>query len=167
MGKEGNRMEQKEKLLEQMFDFEVFPEWWCCVVGRYPQDHNLDEGIKDDFFVVTSDDPTPRETLLALLRDRNYVAMGYNIKRYDNVILSGVAKGFTPHQLGILNDCIIREENQHLDLEHERMSQFVYERYTDFVYQDMLDDNTGSLKEKEACMQLDIRESTVPFDKKI
>ena len=159
-------MEQKEKLLEQMFDFEVFPEWWCCVVGRYPQDHNLDEGIKDDFFVVTSDDPTPRETLLALLRDRNYVAMGYNIKRYDNVILSGVAKGFTPHQLGILNDCIIREENQHIDLEHERMSQFVYERYTDFVYQDMLDDNTGSLKEKEACMQLDIRESTVPFDKK-
>ena len=29
----------------------------------------------------------------------------------------------------------------------------------------MLDDNTGSLKEKEACMQLDIRESTVDFNK--
>jgi hypothetical protein len=46
-----------------------------------------------------------------------------------------------------------------------RIAPFARKKYNNFVYQDMMDDNTGSLKEKEACMQLDIRETTVPFDK--
>lgn len=155
----------KEKLLEQFFDFEVYPEWWCCVIGRYPQDDNIPEDIKEDFIVVTSDDPCARENLLQIMRNRDYVNFGYNIKKYDNIILNGIASGFTPHQLRILNECIIDEDAQYKDAEHARISAFAYKRYTDFVYQDMLDDNTGSLKEKEACMQLDIRETTVPFDK--
>ena len=102
--------ETKLKLLEQMFDFEVFPNWWCCTVGKYPQDDDIPESIKDDFLVVTSDMPTARETLLACMCDKNYVNMGYNIKYYDNIILNGVANGFTPRQLKILSDIIIDPE---------------------------------------------------------
>lgn len=152
-------------LKEQMFDFEVFPNWWCCVIGRYPQDDNVVESIKDDFIVVSSDDSDARENLLSILSNPEYVAMGYNIKKYDNIILNGIASYFSPRQLRILNDILIDPEKQYSTKEHSRIAPFVNRRYTNFVYQDMLDDNTGSLKEKEACMQLDIRESTVPFDK--
>lgn len=152
-------------LKEQMFDFEVFPNWWCCVIGRYPQDDNVQESIKDDFIVVSSDDSTPREQLLAIMTDKEYVNMGYNIKRYDNIILNGVANGFSPRQLKILSDIIINPECQYETEEHYRIGAFAKKRYNNFIYQDMLDDNAGSLKEKESCLQLDIRESTVPFDK--
>ena len=155
----------KNKLLEQMFDFEVFPNWWCCVVGKYPQDDDIPESIKDDFLVVTSDMPDAREVLLGIMCDREYVNMGYNIKYYDNVILNGVANGFTPRQLKILSDIVINPEREYDSAEHMRIAPFARKKYNNFVYQDFLDDNTGSLKEKEACMQLDIRETTVPFDK--
>ena len=56
--------ERKLKLLEQMFDFEVYPNWWCCAVGKYPQDDDIPESIKDEFLVVTSDMPNAREVLL-------------------------------------------------------------------------------------------------------
>jgi hypothetical protein len=152
-------------LKEQMFDFEVFPEWWCCVIGRYPQDDHIPESIKDEFFVITSDDSSARETLLSIVTDRNYVNMGYNIKYYDNIILNGIANGFTPRQIKILSDIIINPEKQYESPEYMRIAPFAKKKYNNFIYQDMLDDNTGSLKEKEACMQLDIRESSVPFDK--
>lgn len=158
-------MEIKQKLLEQMFDFEVFPNWWCCVVGEYPQDDDLPESIKDDFFVVTSDMPYAREALLRKMCNRDWVNMGYNIKYYDNIILNGVANGFTPRQLKILSDIVIDPEREYESVEHMRIAPFARKKYNNFIYQDFLDDNTGSLKEKEACMQLDIRESTVPFDK--
>jgi hypothetical protein len=148
-----------------MFDFEVFPNWWCCVIGKYPQDDDIPETIKDDFIVVTSDMPGARETLLNIMCDRDWVNMGYNIKYYDNIILNGVANGFTPRQLKILSDCIIDPDAEYKSVEHMRIAPFARKKYNNFVYQDFLDDNTGSLKEKEACMQLDIRETTVPFDK--
>lgn len=152
-------------LKEQMFDFEVLPNWWCCVIGKYPEDDNIPESIKDEFLVVSSDDPTPRETLLAIMQDKTYVNMGYNIKYYDNIILNGVANGFSPSQLKKLSDIILHPEKEYDSVEHMRIAPFARKRYNNFIYQDMLDDNKGSLKEKEACMQLDIRESNVPFDK--
>ena len=151
---------------EQMFDFEVFPEWWCCVIGEYPQDDDIPETIKDNFHVITSDIPDARERLLAIMQRPEHVNMGYNIKYYDNIILNGVANGFTPHQLKILSDLVINPDLQYESIEHMRIAPFARKKYKNFVYQDMMDDNTGSLKEKEACMQLDIRETTVPFDKK-
>lgn len=153
------------RLNEQFFDFEVFPNWWCCVIGKYPRNDNIPESIKNDFIVITSDMPTPRETLLQIMCDKNWVNFGYNNKRYDNIILNGVANGFTPRQLKILSDIIVDPEVAYRSAEHMRISSFAKKRYQNFIYQDMLDDNTGSLKEKEACMQLDIRESTVDFNK--
>lgn len=155
----------KNKLLEQMFDFEVFPNWWCCVIGRYPQDDEIPESIKDDFIVVTSDRSDAADYLLSIMRNPEYVNMGYNIKKYDNIILNGIASGFSPRHLKILNDIIIDPERQYDSAEHLRIAPFAKRRYKNFVYQDFIDDNTGSLKEKEACMQLDIRETTIPFDK--
>ena len=38
-------------LMKQMFDFEVFPNWWCCVIGKYPEDDDIPESIKNDFIV--------------------------------------------------------------------------------------------------------------------
>lgn len=155
----------KLKLLEQMFDFEVFPNWWCCVVGEYPQDDDVSENIKDNFTIITSDDSSAREALLKLMCNKDFVNMGYNIKRYDNIILNGIANGFTPRQLKILSDIIITPERETESQEYASIAPFTHKKYNNFVYQDMMDDNTGSLKEKEACMQLDIRETTVPFDK--
>lgn len=155
-----------DKLKEQFFDFEVFPNWWCCVIGKYPQDdRDVPESLKDDFIVVTSDDNDHRFKLLSIMQNREYVNFGYNIKKYDNIILNAVANGFTPRQLKILNDIIINPERQYDSYEHIRIAPFAKKRYQNFIYQDMIDDNVGSLKEKEACMQLDIRETTVPFDK--
>lgn len=153
------------KLKEQFFDFEVFPNWWCCVIGKYPVDEKIPNSIKNDFIVIDSDNKLAREKLLEIICDKEYCNFGYNIKYYDNVILNGIVNSFTPHQLKILNDIIINPETQYNSQEHLRIAPFARKKYYNFVYQDMFDDNSGSLKEKEACMQLDIRESTVDFNK--
>lgn len=153
-------------LKEQFFDFEVFPNWWCCVIGRYPvDDKEVPERLKEEFIVIRSDIGAPREDLLEIMCDKEYVSMGYNIKRYDNIILNGVASSFSPRQLKILSDIIIDPEVQYSSAEAMRIGAFAKKRYNNFVYQDLLDDNDGSLKQKEACMQLDIRESDVDFNK--
>ena len=38
------------------------------------------ESIKDDFIVITSDNPDARLELSKLIQDREWVNMGYNIK---------------------------------------------------------------------------------------
>jgi hypothetical protein len=160
------------KLKEQMFDFEVFPNWWCCVIGEYPEDQDIPESIKDTFTVISSDMIDAKDKLLEIMTNREYVNMGYNIKHYDNIILNGVACGFSPRQLKILSELIINPEKEYDSVENMRIFPFTKRRYNNFIYQDLFDDlATGdrergsSLKEKEACMQLDIRESNVPFDK--
>ena len=97
------------------------------------------------------------------MMDRTYVNMGYNIKYYDNIILNGIANGFNPRQLKILSDIIINPERAYDTQESSRIAPFARKKYNNFIYQDLFDDNTGSLKEKEACLQLDIRETEVPF----
>ena len=33
----------------RFIDFEVYPNWWCCTFGDYPEDDtNLNESIKID-----------------------------------------------------------------------------------------------------------------------
>jgi hypothetical protein len=75
---------------EKFFDFEVFPNWWCCVFGDYPEDGELTEEIKETFRVVDSDSRISRDELMAELRADGYVNMGYNIKGYDLIIAAGV-----------------------------------------------------------------------------
>lgn len=148
---------------ERFFDFEVFPNWWCCVFGDLPEGE-ITEDIKDTFTVVTSDSNVCRDELLTKLKEEGYVQMGYNIKHYDLVIANGVWQGLTPQQLRILNDIIINPSMQWASKEHMRIAPMA-KRKLKIVYEDLMDDGGGSLKEIEAILGLNILESSVPFDK--
>lgn len=150
----------------RFFDFEVTPNWWECTFGDLPEDYNtLNESIKDTFIVITSDDENYRDKLLAMMREPDICVVGYNIKGYDLAIANGVYQGFTPQQIKIINDIIINPGCAYLTKEHIRLQTFAKRKLPGIVYQDLMDDGDGSLKEKEAILGLDIQESTVDFNK--
>ena len=153
----------------RFFDFEVTPNWWLCVFGDYP-DTPIDllkeqEQLKNNFIVVNSDMPDARERLLNLLREENFVQCGYNIKGYDLIIANGIYQGFSPQQIKIINDIIINPSCAYSTKEHMRLSSFAKRRLSKIIYQDLMDDNVDSLKEKEAILGLNILESSVDFNK--
>ena len=152
-------------MIMRFFDFEVFPNWWCCTFGDLLNEDSIDESIKKDFIVVTSDDTNARDKLINLMREPNHCVVGYNIKYYDLIIANAIYQGFTPQQIKIVNDIIIRPDLAWSTKEHIRLQSFAKKRLSGCVYQDLMDDNEGSLKEKEAILGMDIMESEVPFDK--
>lgn len=165
-----------EALKEQFFDYEVYPNWWCVVIGLYPDDETeyekqnkwIDEKRKDNFIVITSDMPDAARENIRIMIDKSKVNIGYNIKEYDNIIFNGIINCLTPRQLKILSDLLTHQATPDDSIEHMRISSFMYKRVAspNFIYQDLWDDNDEkSLKNKESCMQLDIRETTVSFDK--
>lgn len=151
----------------RFIDFEVYPNWWCCTFGDYPEDDtNLNESIKDSFVVVQSTDIGCRDKFLRLIKADDVCIVGYNIKGYDLMIANGVYQGFTPQQLKIINDLIINPGCRFATKEHIRLSSFAKKRIPVKAYQELMDDSNGcSLKDCEAIMGLDIRETEVPFDK--
>lgn len=150
----------------RFFDFEVTPNWWCCICGDLPEDESLvNESIKDTFIEIDSDMPNARELLMGLMREPNIVMCGYNIKRYDLSIANGVYQGFTAQQIKALNDVIINPSTSYSTKEHMRMIPFAKKKLSGICYQDLMDDNDGSLKEKEAILGLNIMESSVDFNK--
>lgn len=153
----------------RFFDFEVFPNWWCCVFGDEPEDwntynKNIDD-VKKTFKVVSSDDEDARKNLMKLMKEEGYCVTGYNIKYYDLVIANCIYQGFSPQQVKIVNDIIINPSLAYSSKEHIRLSPFAKKKIQGVSYQDLMNDATGSLKEKEAILGLDILESSVPFDK--
>lgn len=150
----------------RFFDFEVTPNWWLCVFGDLHCNElkTFDETIKDTFVCVNSDMPDAREKLLELLRDDEYVKVGYNIKGYDLAIANGIYQGFTPQQVKILNDIIINPACAYSTREHLRIQPFAKKKLSGICYQDLLDDGSGSLKEKEAALGLSVLESSVDFN---
>ena len=149
----------------RFFDFEVLPNWWCCTFGDMPDDEKISEQIKDDFVVITSDDEHSRDLLLKQMREPGVVVVGYNIKYYDLMIANAIYQGFSPQQVKIINDLIIIPNCQWSTKEHIKLQPFAKKKLGGVVYQDLLDDNDGSLKEKEAILGLDILESSVDFNK--
>lgn len=165
-------------MIMKFFDFEVYPEWWCVTISDKEQTYNSspynyaftieeEENIKSKMRVYTSD--MPWEVINTKLREdvSKGVLTGYNIKFYDLVILNAVLMRFTPHQLSVLNDILIHPERANIDSEHTRISQFAKKKYLGCeAFQDLMDDTEQkSLKDKEAAFGMDIRETTVPFDK--
>lgn len=151
----------------RFFDFEVFPHWWCCVFGDLPNDwetNRPNESLKNNFKVVRSDMGVPRDELISTLREEGYVQLGYNIKKYDLVIANGVYQAFTPEQLKILNDILIDPSCSYSTKEHMMIAPFAKKKLGNVTYQDLLDDSTGSLKEKECVLGLNILESSVDFN---
>ena len=150
---------------ERFFDFEVFPHWWCCVFGDLPDNwqDGINESVKDTFVVVQSSDMTARDDLLKQLLEDGYVQMGYNIKHYDLSIANAIYQGLEPEELFALSDIIIRPDTMYKDSLHMRVAPFAKRKLNKVVYQDLMDDSDGSLKEKEAILGLDIEESEVDF----
>ena len=151
----------------RFFDFEVFPHWWCCVFGDMPDDMQFDEDIKQNFVFVSSDDTNCREKLLDLMREDNICNVGYNIKHYDLMIANAIYQGFSPEQVKIINDIIIRPDLAYSTKEHVRLQPFANRKLSGITYQDLRDDDdkSMSLKEKEAILGLNILETSIPFDK--
>lgn len=153
----------------RFFDFEVTPNWWLCVFGDYDESYIINDKMSDDikktFVEVNSDMPNGRELLLSLMREEDVVQVGYNVKGYDLVIANAIYQGFTPQQVNIISNIIINPSLQWSSKEHMRLAPFAKRKLAGVSYQDLLDDGEGSLKEKEAVLGLDIRESKVPFDK--
>lgn len=153
-------------MIERFFDFEVYPNWWCCVFGDMPDNKIINNNVKETFNVVTSDDDYSRDNLIKYLKENNYVCMGFNIKHYDLCISNAVYQGFNPQQIRIINDLIIRPDLLFNSKEALRLSPFAKKKYTNLVYEDLKDDvGSMSLKEIEAILGLDIMETSVPFDK--
>ena len=152
----------------RFFDFEVTPNWWLCVCGDLPdnfEEIDIDESIKESFVSVNSDMPNAREKLLSLIQDALVCNLGYNIKHYDLSIANSVYQGFTPQQIKMISDMIIDTELQFATKEHMRLFPFTKRKLSSINYQDLMDDSSGTLKEKEAILGLNILESSVPFHK--
>ena len=150
---------------QRFFDFEVFPHWWCCTFGDMPDtfpNEILTENIKDTFVVVSSDGINARDNLLKLLQEPGYVQIGYNIKRYDLIIANAIYQGFSPEEVFVVSELLIQPDSLYKDSLHMRLGP-VSKRKLKCVFQDLLDDGDGSLKEKEAIMGLNILESDVSF----
>lgn len=152
----------------RFFDFEVTPNWWLCVFGDMPDDatsrEDIPESIKDNFVVVNSDMPNCRDLLISLLREKDVCVSGYNIKHYDLIIANAIYQGMTPQQVKIINDLIITPWNSWATKEHVRLQPFAKKRLGGVTFEDLMDDGDGSLKEKEACLGLNILESSVDFN---
>lgn len=151
----------------KFFDFEVLTNWWLCVFGDYPEDGIITEEIKDSFVHVDSDMPNCRDLLMSLFREPNICVVGYNIKYYDLMIANAIYCGLTPQEVKIVNDLIINPSLQFSSKTHMRLFPYSKRKLKGVVYQDLLDDNDGSLKEKEAILGLDIQESKVDFNKEV
>lgn len=152
----------------RFFDFEVFPNWWCCVFGDLPEDwkeNKVTEAIKDNFRVVSSDSPTARDDLMKELLEKDVVKSGYNIKGYDLIIANAIRQGLSPQEVKIVNDLIINPNLAYESKEHYILKSYIYKKLSSIEYVDLMDDCTGSLKEKEAILGLNVLESNISFDK--
>lgn len=155
----------------RFFDFEVYPHWWCVTFGEFPegklsQDNRWDfvkEEIKKDFVTIDSDDPKARDKIIEMIQD--VCCPGYNIKKYDLMILNAVYQGFSPEQIKIISDIIVNPSLAYQSKEHMRLAPFAKKRMRNITYLDLFDSSTGSLKDKEAILGLNVMETTVPFDK--
>lgn len=147
----------------RFFDFEVFPHWWLCVFGDMPEE-SITNDIKNTFTIVHSDMPNARDLLISLLKEDGVCVCGYNIKHYDLIIANAIYQGLTPEEVRMINDIIINPSTAYSTKEHLRLAPMTKRKFNT-VYEDLMDDNSGSLKELEANLGLNILESSIPFDK--
>ena len=163
----------------KFLDFEVYPEWWCLVVSdeeeTYPGkayvnmfDAETEKRIKDKMRVYTSD--SNKEEVIANMKQdlTKGVLCGYNIKRYDMIIARCIMDGFGPRNLYIASQLLIDESLAYTSAEYIKVYNYLKSKYGwngAEAWQDLLDDSVKSLKDKEAALGIDIRETTVPFNK--
>lgn len=167
----------------KFFDWEVYPDWWCCVVSdeeptysssAYKYKFTLEEEtqIKDKMRVYTSDGGT--QEIKNLIEDTKVgVLTGYNSKRYDLIMHKCISMHFTPRQMYIASQIVVEKVHEipkdlnATAIEIARISNYVKSwaaKWQDAeATQDLMDDSDKGLKDKEASYGMDIRETTVPF----
>lgn len=123
------------------YDFEVFQfDWLVVLIDPFSQTETV---IHND-----------RERLIAFYEEhKSWIWCGYNSRNYDSVILKSIVLGFNPKAI---NDYIIRDGLKAWQIDHRLREVQLYDY-------DCYKLNTG-LKQLEAFMGNDIRETTVPFD---
>lgn len=168
----------------KFFDIETLPGWWCVVVSdeedsyasspyNYQFTKEEELKIKSKMRVYTSDGGV--EEMKRYLADTSKgVLSGYNSKRFDMVIQKCISLHFTPRQIYIAAQIIIDKDNYPEELnvtatEIARIGNYVRGWTAKWqgaeATQDLMDDSTKGLKDKEASYGMDIRESEIPFDK--
>lgn len=157
----------------RFFDFEVFKHWWCCVIsdeeetypgGMYNHCFTFEDEkrIKDKMCVITSNDNEERiKEFVEIMKEK--ILCGYNIKSYDMIIMKAVADGYSPEIIYNISNNIIENRGNGPNY---KLNQYCKWGWSDALgFQDLMDDTTKGLKDKEASLEMDIRETTVPFDK--
>ena len=133
------------KRTKLIFDFEVFPEWWCCCTRLVSN--------PDMTNCITSDQPNAIGKISQLIDD--YCLVGFNDKAYDLLIMYAIKNGLLPPEVYRVSEDIIsnKKTNWTSHFGHYRWNWI--DLYNDWRY--------GSLKMFEANQGMSIVESSVPF----
>ncbi len=123
------------------YDFEVFKhDWLVVIVNTETKSEVVIENDLEKFIDFYNE-------------NKNNIWVGYNSRHYDQYIVKGIVCGFTPQQV---NDWII--------MQRKPGWQFSRAFFKVKFYNFDIMNGFHSLKQLEAFMGHDIRETTVPFD---
>ena len=124
------------------YDFEVFKHDWLVVI--------MDSDTQTETIIVNDED----KLIEFYNRHKSNIWIGYNSNGYDRYILKGILCDFSPQQV---NHWIINQKNQGWEFSS------LFNQVQLYSYDTQIS-KLKSLKQLEAYMGHDIRETTVPFD---
>lgn len=129
-----------------VFDIEVFRHNWLFCAETL-------DGCRYKFWDVN------KNTLLAFLANTYAVFVGFNIKHYDNPIISSIYNGLEVEEVKVISDRIIEDKENPFDIEECKSPRLYWSC-------DLMDDTLlgFSLKGFEAHIGMDIVESSVDFN---
>lgn len=129
-----------------IFDFEVYPEWWCVAYCDLDGNKNIIDSDMSDYMLR-----------LRELYQGNLI-IGFNIKGYDMKVLHAIINDYSPRGVYELSLAIIG------DYEHPYNNYYYWNK---FSFTDLYDDwRFGTLKEFESNIGMSVEECPIPFNKK-
>lgn len=139
-----------DELLDKLyfFDFEVFAHDYLLVI----MDYRLEKEI------VFHNEPA--DSVYAWLNENKPILCGYNSNSYDIHILRAIIAGYSPEELKIVNDRIIRDGENGWDIVKTDIRLPIYGKWD--LFNEI--NPRKALKELEGNLRLDITETTIPFD---
>lgn len=133
------------------FDIETFPEWWSIVFRH--RGKNL---------TVTSNNIEEKAAQFHKIIE-SCILVSYNGKNFDMRVLHAIKDGHDPEDVYEVAMAIIENGCK---VDNMLLKKYMgYSYWNKFMFIDVINDLTGSLKEHESNMGLAIIESNVPFGK--
>lgn len=130
-----------------LFDFEVFPHWWCM-------SHRYDDSPSEDLIITSDMDDAVKRIKFLISSSR---LIGFNIKAYDLYIMNAIVNGLTPERIYQISEDLISNVSTPWTKTWSHYSWNWIDLFSDWKF--------GSLKMFEANQGLPIVESSVPFGK--